>query len=213
MPSYLVTDDWYDRAVNAAKHKGDIPLSWVHHIDNSIEELDWFGCCVEEYTLESIVRQPTIQTVTAMSRGWKVGNAMTKVPWQTGARAFHANCSFTADSLTSANLIVQRAKLSIKNNINLELGQGIGDQRVQQPRLGKQDVTFEFDFLNRESNTWEADARNTTAQLIDATIVWHPTLTSTMTNLKVISNNENEIRSGIYQHKVICEQGVGFTIA
>ena len=208
---WLQTDDWFDLAISGSF--GALMTTFTWHTDNGVEELDHFGCWVEKLVITIEKGKPTLQEVTIRSRSWKAGNAMTKVAYGTGAKAMMNNASGTFDALTSANLVVNRCVITITNTVEMEKSYGIGDNSIQHPALISRDVTVEIDHFKKASNTWAADARNETAQLVDITIVAHSTLTITMENLNPESTNTDENTHGIKQHNCLFRSGVGFTIA
>lgn len=210
---WLQTDDLYDLAISGAAINA-IPTSFVWHTDNGIEELDHFGCVIPTLEIVHQVGKPSYQNAKIMSRSWKAGNAMDKVSYQSGAKTYMQNVSATIDSHTSANLNIQKIVQRIENVLEFgDIAYGLGDNKIQYPSLKARNVTLEIWYTERDSNTWAADERNETVQLIDATIVHASFLTSTMTNLNVIQTNIHENKHGIRQHYAKFYSGVGFTIA
>lgn len=208
---WLQTDDWYDIAISGTF--GGLPTTFTWHTDNGVEELDHFGCWVEKLVITVEKGKPTYQEVTIRSRSWKAGNAMTKVTFNSSAKAYMENASATIDSLTSANLVINKMVITITNEIEMDKSFGIGDNSIQYPAILGRVVEVEIWHLKKASNTWAADARNETAQLVDITAVLHTTLTSTMTNLNPIATNTDDNSQGIKQNYAKFRSGVGFTIA
>jgi len=165
---------------------------------NGDEELDHFGCWVEKLVITIEMGKPTLQEVTIRSRSWKAGNAMTKVVYQTGAKAYGVNASGTFDGHSTADMIMKKCVITILNANELEKSYGIGDNCIQHPALLNRTVTVAIDYLKDDSNTWAADVRNATPQLVDITIVVFTTLTITMTNLNPISYDQS--KSNINQY-------------
>jgi len=210
--SWLQTDDWFDLAISGAF--GTLMTTFTWHTDNGEEELDHFGCWVEKLVITIEKGKPTLQEVTIRSRSWSAAGAgMTKVAYQTSAKGVAGDASGTYDAHTSANLVVNKTVITIDNTIEEEKSYGIGDNSIQQPILLKRKVTVDISHLQEDTNTWAADARNETAQLVDITVVCHSTLTATMTNLVVESTNTDENEHGIKLHTALFRSGVGFTIA
>ena len=210
--SWLQTDDWFDLAISGTF--GALMTTFTWHTDNGEEEVDHFGCWVEKLVITLEKGKPSLQEVTIRSRSWSVaGAAMTKVAFQSGAKGYSQNSSATIDALTSVNLVVNKIVITIMNAIEEEKGYGLGDNSIQKPLLLSRDVTVAVDHLEEASNTWAADARHETAQLVDITVVCHTTLTATMANLVVKSTNTDDNEHGIKLHSVLFESGVGFTIA
>ena len=209
---WLQTDDWYDYAISGSF--GELMDTFTWHTDNAEEELDHFGCWVEKLVITLEKKKPSYQEVTIRSRSWSAaGAAMTKVTFHSGAKGYMQNVSATIDSLTSANLVVNKIVITITNTVEEEKSYGLGDNSIQHPVLLKREVTVEVDHFKEASNTWASDVRNETEQLVDITVVCHTTLTSTMTNLVVETTNTDENEHGIKQHTVLFRSGVGFTIA
>ena len=208
---WLQTDDWFDLAISGSF--GAIMSTFTWHTDNGEEEVDHFGCWVEKLVITLEKGKATLQEVTIRSRSWKTGNAMTKVAFGSGAKGYMENASATIDALTSANLVISRLVLTIENTVETEKSYGIGDNSIQKPVLVSREVTVAIDHLEEASNTWAADARHETAQLVDITAILHSTLTATMTNLYVEFTNTDEIAHGIKLHTATFRSGVGFTIA
>jgi len=208
---WFQTDDWFDRAISGTAF--GLPETFTWHTDNGDEELDHFGCWVEKLVITIEMGKPTLQEVTIRSRSWKAGNAMTKVVYQTGAKAYGVNASGTFDGHSTADMIMKKIVITILNANELEKSYGIGDNCIQHPALLNRTVTVAIDYLKDDSNTWAADVRNATPQLVDITIVVFTTLTITMTNLNPISTNTDENAHGIKQHTTTFQNGVGFTIA
>ncbi len=209
---WLQTDNWFDLAISGSF--GSLMDTFTWHTDNGEEEVDHFGCWVEKLVIKFAAGAPTLQEVTIRSRSWSVaGSAVTKVAFASSAKSYMENVSATIDSLTSANLIINSGTLTITNTVELEKSYGIGDNKIQYPALISRTVNLEIGHFNEASNTWAADARNETVQLIDATLILHSTLTVAMTNLLVESTNTDENEHGVKQHTASFKDGVGFTIA
>ena len=209
---WLQSDDWFDLAISGTF--GALMTTFTWHTDNGEEELDHFGCWVEKLVITLEKGKASLQEVTIRSRSWSAaGLGMTKVAFGTGAKGFMEDASATIDAHTSANLVVNKLVITITNTVELEKSYGIGDNSIQQPVLLNRDVTVDVAHLLEDSNTWAADARHETAQLVDITVVCHTTLTATMTNLVVESTNTDENEHGIKLHTALFRSGVGFTIA
>jgi len=210
--AWLQTNNWFDYAISGSF--GALMDTFTWHSDNGEEEVDHFGCWVEKLVITLEKGKPSLQEVTIRSRSWSVaGGAMDKVAFTASAKGYMENASATIDALTSANLVVNKIVLTITNTVETEKSYGIGDNSIQYPALIARDVTVEVSHLKEAANTWAADARNETAQLVDITIIAHTTLTITMANLNPIATNTDEISHGIKQHTVNFKDGVGFTIA
>lgn len=210
--SWLQTDDWFDLAISGAF--GTLMTTFTWHTDNGAEELDHFGCWVEKLVITMENGKPSLQEVTIRSRSWSAaGAAMTKVAYHSSAKGYMHNATGTYDTHTHINLVVNKVVITITNTIEEEKSYGIGDNCIQHPVLKGRDVTVDISHLKEDSNTWDADARNETEQLVDITQVCHSTLTATMTNLVVEATNADEVEHGIKLHTALFRSGVGFTIA
>lgn len=216
----LQTDDMYDVAISGTK--GAIPTTLCWHFDNGMIEFDLFGCYVKSIEFTVTSKTLTLQTVTFGYRSLKIGGAVTEIGYQTGAISTPCLVSCTIDAITSANLIINSLTQIITNEyIGDELMYGLGDCYLQKPALNKRFISISISYLILSSNTWGAlttspatnDYFNATAQMFNASIVWHTTLTSTMTNITGEGDNSGSNEKGIRVHEQSFKQGAACTIA
>lgn len=211
---WLQTDDWYDKAISGAFNTIMDTFTW--HTDNGEEELDHFGCWVEKYVLTLEKGKASLQEITPRSRSWKAGNAMTKVAFTASDKFYMEDLNSATtliDGLSAATLVINKIVLTITNTVELEKSYGLGDNKIQQPRLTMRDVTVEVFHLVESTNTWAADARNETRQLGNIDIVPFAGHTIDLNNLFAESTNTDENEHGIKLHSVIFRAGDGFAIA
>jgi len=212
--SWLQTANWFDKAISGTF--GTLMDTFTWHTDNAEEELDHFGCWVEKYVLTLEKGKPSLQEITPASRSWKAGNAMTKVAFTSSAKFYMSDVNKTTtvfDSHLASALIINKIVLTITNDVEKELSYGLGDNKIQKPILASRTVTVDISYLELNANTWAADARNETVQLVNIDIVPFAGHLIDLNNMYCLSTNTDETTHGIKQHNATFKDGVGFAIA
>lgn len=217
----LQTDDFFDIVVNGVV--GAIPYSIDWRInDATATEKDTYGGLITSYGLKAVAASsgnpPVIQSLEWLNSQSKTA-ATTPIAgggipaYQTGARAVWSGVSATIDSITSANLIIKEAELTIKKKFKDDT-YGLGLKYLQEPILVEMIPTIRIVTIEEASNTWFVDEMNETVQLVDGNIVWGSMLTATFTNFNVLKTNLGEIESrGLIINKYEFEGGVGWTLS
>jgi hypothetical protein len=221
---YLQTDDMYDIAISAWGSSGDglgsIPTSLLIHFDNGVTETDLIGCVITSWSATIDSQGVVKQTISFRYSKIMSGNTIdisswSGNPWQTGAIAIVSNVKPTIDSKAYSSIYVD----NITQTIEIEYWEGadafaLGYAYMVLPVVKNLTCTVEMIYKDRDSNTWGAfnsasgDEVNETIQQLDGSIIWHSTLTSTLTSI-VVESTDSGVRdeNGLIKHSVTFVKG------